>query len=213
MAEKAEKKPAEEKGSPPAAMLGDHDKKAGSSGGLLKSTPVLLGTVMVLEAALLFIGMKYFGPGPASASGADLVTEESHDGGKADSHGSGGGHGASGGGAKASTKKSIELKVAELKAPNKQTGRTFLYDIAIYVSAKGELKEKLEAAIQDNDARIKHHLRTIIAQADPEKLGGGSEPGLETLRRQVKYQLDEILGEGLIDDVLVPRCIPFRTEF
>ena len=48
---------------------------------------------------------------------------------------------------------------------------------------------------------------------DPEKLGGGSEPGLETLRRQVKSQLEIIIGDGMIDEVLVPRCIPFRADF
>ena len=60
---------------------------------------------------------------------------------------------------------------------------------------------------------IKDRVRTIIAQNDPEKLGGGSEPGLETLRRQVKHQLDGIIGEGLIDEVLIPKCIPIRSDF
>ncbi|MGH7214988.1 MAG: hypothetical protein ACREIT_09525, partial [Tepidisphaeraceae bacterium] len=67
--------------------------------------------------------------------------------------------------------------------------------------------------IKERDALIRDRIRTIIAQADPEKLGGGSEPGLETLRRQVKYQLDEIVGEGMVDEVLVPRCIPFRADY
>jgi len=44
-------------------------------------------------------------------------------------------------------------------------------------------------------------------------LGGGSEPGLETLRRQMKHQLDEIIGEGMIEEVLIPRCIPYRQDF
>jgi len=60
---------------------------------------------------------------------------------------------------------------------------------------------------------IQDRIRTIIAQSDPEKLSGGLEPGLETLRRQVKYQLDEIIGPEMIDEVLVPRCIPFRTDY
>ena len=46
--------------------------------------------------------------------------------------------------------------------------------------------------IKDREALIQDRIRTIIAQSDPEKLGGGSEPGLETLRRQVKYQLDDV---------------------
>jgi flagellar basal body-associated protein FliL len=79
--------------------------------------------------------------------------------------------------------------------------------------AKGAQKEKVEATIKEREGLIKDRIRTIIAQSDPEKLGGGSEPGLETLRRQVKYQLDEIIGEGIIDEVLVPRCIPFRTDY
>ena len=62
-------------------------------------------------------------------------------------------------------------------------------------------------------ARYFDRMRTIIGQMDPEKLGGGSEPGLETLRRQVKSQLEIIIGDGMIDEVLVPRCIPFRADF
>jgi flagellar basal body-associated protein FliL len=67
--------------------------------------------------------------------------------------------------------------------------------------------------IADRGALIQDRIRTIIAQSDPDKLGGGSEPGLETLRRQVKFQLDDVLGSGLIQEVLVPKCIPFRADF
>jgi len=30
---------------------------------------------------------------------------------------------------------------------------------------------------------------------------------------KVKYQLDQIIGDGLIDEVLVPKCIAFRTDY
>jgi flagellar basal body-associated protein FliL len=70
-----------------------------------------------------------------------------------------------------------------------------------------------EDTIKDKEPLIQDRIRTIIAESDPEKLSGGSEPGLETLRRQVKYQLDGIIGDGMIDEVLVPRCIPFRTDY
>ena len=71
----------------------------------------------------------------------------------------------------------------------------------------------MKGLISARDALIKDRVRTIIAEMDPEKLGGGSEPGLETLRRQVKFQLDQIVGDGMIDEVLVPRCMPFRTDY
>ncbi len=103
--------------------------------------------------------------------------------------------------------------MVDFRAPNKQGGRTFLYDVTIFISVRADAEEKTKGLLSDRAALIKDRIRTIIAQSDAEKLGGGSEPGLETLRRQVKYQLDEIIGEGVIDEVLVPRCIPFPVNF
>jgi len=183
---------------------------AAAGGGLLTRTPVLLGGVMILEAVVLFAGFKFLGAGasPNAASGAELVGEE---------HASApGGHGGSGdhsGSAKIDRKKTVEIQILDFRAPNKQSGRTFLYDVSIFAVTRAEHEERVKTTIKEREALIKDRVRTIIAQSDPEKLGGGSEPGLETLRRQVKYQLDEIIGEGVIDEVLVPRCIPFRTDY
>ena len=108
---------------------------------------------------------------------------------------------------------SSDLLVVDFKAPNKASGRTFLVDVSIYVVTRGDREQQVKDTLKEREALIKDRVRTIIAQSDPEKLTGGSEPGLETLRRQVKYQLDTILGEGVIEEVLVPKCIPFRTDF
>jgi len=198
MAEKPEKKPE----TPPAGAT----DKAPAKGGLLGKTPVLLGTVMLLEAAVLFAGFKMLGGGgPSTAAGAELSTSEGDD------HGDG--HGGGKGGKPTDKKKPIELLVLDFKAPNKASGRTFLYDVAIYVVTKADHEKQVKDTLKEREALIKDRIRTIIAQSDPEKLTGGSEPGLETLRRQVKYQLDIILGEGVIEEVLVPKCIPFRADF
>jgi len=165
---------------------------------------------------VLFAGFKFLGGGPKHAAGAETSTE-SHDG---DSHGGdahgdahGDGHDTAHSSEKPDKKKRVELSVVDFRAPNKQGGRTFLYDVTIFISIRADAEEKTKAVLSDRAALIKDRIRTIIAQSDAEKLGGGSEPGLETLRRQVKYQLDEILGEGVIDEVLVPRCIPFPVNF
>lgn len=203
MSEKAEKKDAPADG---------HEKKKGGIGALLAKTPVLLGGVMFIEAIVLFAGMKMLMPAPQSAV-ADI---DLHASAETSSHGEeAGGHGeaAHGDAGKADPKKLVEVQVVQLKAPNSVSGRTFMYDVQIFAAVKGANKEKVETAIKDRGALIQDRVRTIIAQSEPDKLGGGSEPGLETLRRQVKHQLDEIVGEGLVDEVLVPRCIPFRTDF
>lgn len=210
MAEKPEKKPdGAPAASAPAAGGGGAPagkKEKGGIGGLLGKTPVMLGGVMILEAAVLFAGFKFLGGGGPAPAGANVITDPA-----ADPHNAKDGHGADGKpGPKAKT---VELLVLEFKAQNKQSGRTFLYDVSIYLVTKSEFETQVKDTIKAREALIKDRVRTIIAQNDPEKLGGGSEPGLETLRRQVKHQLDEIVGEGLIEEVLVPRCIPFRTDF
>ena|SRR5687768_14050529 len=186
-----------------AAPAGDAGQ-GGKGGGMLTKTPVMLGGVMFLEAIVLFAGFKFLsgGSGPKSAGAVELTTSEHVDGHDGDKKGG-----------KLDRKKTVEVNVLDFKAPNKQSGRTFLYDVSIYVVTKAEFAEKVKTTITDREALIKDRIRTIIAQSDPEKLGGGSEPGLETLRRQVKYQLDEIIGEEMVGEVLVPRCIPFRTDY
>ena len=196
----AEKKDA--KGAAPGAG-GSH---AGGAGGILTKAPVLLGGVMLLEAAVLFAGFKFLGGGPATVAGAELA----HDGAAHGENSRGDGAKSSAG---ADAKSFVEVEVLSFRAPNKQSGRTFLYDVSIYVVAKADKEAIVKKTFESRKALITDRVRTIIAQSDPEKLGGGSEPGLETLRRQVKYQLDEIVGEGVIEEVLVPRCIPFRTDY
>ena len=185
------------------------DKKAAAAGGsggggVFGKTPVLMGIVMILEAAVLFAGFKFLGGGPRHA-----VAIELSDGAKDPE-----GKGVEGGGKGTDNrKKLIEINIVDFKAPNNQSGRRYLYDVSIFAAARGEYEQKVRDGIKEREALIKDRVRTIIAQMDPEKLGGGSEPGLETLRRQVKYQLDEIIGDGMIEEVLVPKCIPFRAEF
>jgi flagellar basal body-associated protein FliL len=192
MADKPEKKDA-------AGEAATAGKKNATS--LLAKTPVLLGGVMLIEAAVLFAGFKVFGGGaPKSASGAELAEHDPH----------GDGHGE---GKAADKKKIVELHVVDdFRALNKANGHTYFFDVSIVVLSKTESADKIKQTIEDRGALIRDRIRTIIAQSDPEKLVGGAEPGLETFRRQVKYQLDEIIGDGMIEEVLVPKCI-FRAEY
>ena len=196
MAEKSEKKAEASAAARPAPGASAPAAEEGKSG-LLSKTPILLTGVMIVEAIVLFAGFKVLGGKPHAATAAELVAESE----KGEGKGAG------------DKKKTVEVQVVEFKAPNKANGRTFLYDVSIYVITKAEFEQRVKDTFKDKGALIQDRIRTIIAESDPEKLGGGSEPGLETLRRQVKYQLDEIVGDGVIDEVLVPRCIPFRTDY
>jgi flagellar basal body-associated protein FliL len=208
MAEKKDKKaePAEKKdakGAAPAAEAAPAAAAPAAGGGIgamLTKTPVILGGVMILEAVVLFAGFKFLGSGAKNAQ-ADLTTELQKESTAATTA------------ADADQDGTVEIELLDSKFPNKLSGRTFLYDVSIALSVKSQFADKVKKEIGDHDALIKDRVRTIIAQLDPDKLGGGSEPGLETLRRQVKYQLDEIVGDGMIDEVLVPKCLSFRTDY
>ena len=205
MAEKAEKKPeaAAEKKAPakgeaaPAAAAAP----AAKGGGFLTKLPVLIGGVMLVEAVVLFAGFKFLNSGPKNANAADLTTPDKKDAGGADAS------------ASPDDSPTVEIPLLESRFPNKRSGKSYLYDVKIVLSVKKEFADKVKAIIGEHDALIQDRVRTIIAESDPDKLGGGSEPGLETLRRQVKYQLDEIVGDGMIDDVLVPQCISFPADY
>ena len=203
MAEKEKKSAEKEKPAEKPASGGHGDAKPKKAGimGLLTKLPVLLGGVMVIEGVVLFAAFKMMGGSPAPSHGAELhTTEEAVE---LDENGK----------PKPSKNAKVELLVIEMRAPNKLSGRTFLYDVSIYVVVKGDQGEKVKADLESRKALISDRVRTIISRTDPEKLNGEKEPGLETFRRQVKFQLEEILGADLIEEVLVPRCIPFRAEF
>ena len=148
--------------------------------------------MVIAEAVVLIGGFKIFGAKPHSADAALVSTDPA---------------------AEAAKNKTVEVPVADFKALNRSKGHTFLFDISIVAVTKADNESKNTDIFKDSKALIEDRLRSIIAESYPEKLSGGSEPGLETLRRQVKYQLDRILGDGMIDEVLVPRCIPYRTDF
>lgn len=224
MAEEAKKK-ADAPEKAPAAGDKHGEKKAGGKAGLLAKTPVLIGGAMIVEAVILFAGFKFLGGGaPHPVQGADLATSDeapadttekpSEEPPAAASHDGGAEHG----GAAATTpaidkKASYEIDVIKERFLNNKRGRTFFYDVVIVAVVKGSNQERVTKTIEQRKALITDRVRTIIAQSDPEKLGGGSEPGLETLRRQIKYQLDDIVGQNVIEEVLVPRCLPFRTDY
>ena len=180
---------------------GEHPK-AGGIKGLLGKLPVLIGGVMVVEAVALFAGFKMLGGGAEHAAASDEVHVEYDDHGNpievadADDHA-----------------ELFELDVLEFRTQNNQSNRSFHYDVAISVQVKADVKDKVAERLERSKSLIKDRMGKIIRSLDQSKLNGSAEPGLETLRRQVRYQLDLIVGEGLIEEVLVPRCIPYRADY
>jgi flagellar basal body-associated protein FliL len=105
--------------------------------------------------------------------------------------------------------KDAEVKLINAKLPNSKSGRLYLYTLEVFVKVSEKDKEHVTELITERESEIKDQVRAIIASADPQTL---AEPGLETLRRQIVYQLEHALGKDLIKELLIPNCTPYRAE-
>lgn len=106
--------------------------------------------------------------------------------------------------------KDVEVSIMVGRLPNNQSGRLWMYSIKVFAKVDEKNKVKAEEVLKERAAEVQDRIRTIVASAEPKTL---SEPGLETLRRQIGYQLEEDLGKDLIKELLIPECTPFRAEF
>ncbi len=99
----------------------------------------------------------------------------------------------------------VEVKLIAEPLPNMQSGKLWTYDVQVVAKVAEKNKEKVASLYAEREAEIRDRVRTIVASAKPEALG---EPGLETIRRQIAYQLDQEIGKDLIKQVLIPKCNP-----
>ncbi len=179
-----------------------------------KQTLLMLGAllfVMAAEGGGIYFAVKFLGNGPAEAS-AEGLAPTSH-GGEAEGEGEGGGHGAAAGhGAEAGLAvRDAELPVASFKAPNLKSGRLYLYQMEVYAKTKQEKSAALKSLLEANKATIEDRLNRVIRSAEPQDL---QEDGLETVRRQIRHELNQIVGDDkMIDEVLIPKCTPYKVDY
>lgn len=157
---------------------------------------ILVG-VMVAEGALIFAAMKVLGgTGAGTAAGGEVApaTAEADDpalelDAPADV---------------------AEILVAETDAFNNRSGRLHMYHIQVTALVPGEGAEALERLVEQRGGTIKDRINTVIRGADPKHL---NEPGLETLRRQIQFELNKITGDdSLVLELLIPELLQSRTS-
>lgn len=193
---------------------------------------MVVATVMAVEGVGVFFLAKALSGAPASAvaaegSSAHGAASDGH--GPADAHETSnpapatGGHDAGHGSAKkddhgaashgatsgavmeAMADAYAEVKLAECKTFNKETGKLVLFHIRVSVLVKAMDAERTRKTVEARQARIDDRVNTIIRSAEPRHL---NEPGLETLKRRLKFELDRIFGDPrLVHEVLIPYLV------
>lgn len=170
-----------------------NESKNQGGGGALKAA-LMVAAVLALEVGTI-AGTMYLSGGPVPVKGQTLRNLK-----------------------KGELNEIVEVKVVEGRFPNRRTGRTYLYDMEIYLTVrKADLKEVKEA-LKARSAHIRTGVRAIVASASPKYF---REPTLATLRRQIKNMLRKYISketttspdeQPLVRDVLITRCIPFLAN-
>jgi len=175
---------------------------------------MLIGGLMSLEAVGVFVVIKFFWSGPDSADAADAAEGEAADAGE---HGGGGGGeegGQEGGHSRdaalpGASHLDAEVGICELNAFNKRDGQLYLYQIKVTALVPGDRQAEADQLVKARQATIDDRMNTLIRGADPQHL---NEPGLETLRRQIKFELGQVFqDEKLIREILIPKLLQTRS--
>jgi len=157
----------------------------------LLPTLVVAG-LMLLEGGGIFVAMKMFGSGAADVAAAQ---DDAPTGGPGDD---------------SASPDVAEVVIAVTDATNNVAGRLHVYHIEVSALVAAADKGQLEKLVQERESTIRDRINVVMRGADPKHL---NEPGLETVRRQIKFELDKIFPEdSLILELLIPKLMQSRTR-
>ncbi len=155
-------------------------------------TIVVVGGLMLFEGLGIFMGIKFLGSEPEQAEASDGVYITDED------------------GIRKLLPHQMEVKVADLVAFNTKTGRAYVYQISVYADVETKHMESLRDVLEFRENTIEDRLSQVVRGCDPKYL---EEPGLETIRRQFKRVMDDIVGsELMINEILLPQFSKQRAD-
>ena len=103
----------------------------------------------------------------------------------------------------------MEVEVANVRVPHVTGSRTTLYAMRVVVLVRHDKIEDVKKTFEAKKWTVTDTVSRVIRQAAESEM---SEPRLETLRRKMKFELDELCGaEHAIEQVLIPECMPLST--
>ena len=168
---------------------------------------VLVAILMGAEGVGVFFATKMFAgsePSSAAASEGESAATQPAEGHAAKSeHGAAGEHG--GQSPTGAVSGQAEIELTECRPSNKMTGKLITLKIRVSALVASGEAERVKKLADANKARINDRVNFVIRSAEPQAL---NEPGLETIKRRLKYELAKVLGdEQLIQEVLIPEML------
>ena len=145
----------------------------------------LFGGVMIIEGLAIFFAMKTFGGQPHKLEAEEMVPTSKP------------------------ASEFLELEVANVRVPHVTGSRTTLYAMRVVALVKHDELEEVKSTFEAKKWTVTDTVSRVIRQAAESEI---SEPRLETLRRKMKFELNELCGaEHAIEQVLIHECMPLST--
>lgn len=98
-----------------------------------------------------------------------------------------------------------EIELTECKPNNRMTGKLITLQLRVSALVAQEEVERAKKLVEATRSRIRDRVNYVVRSADPKHL---NEPGLETIKRRIKHELDEVFEDDqLIQAVLIPEFL------
>ena len=147
----------------------------------------IVGAIMLLEGVGIFVMVRMTRETPASEAGEPAQNP-----------------------AELLDQMDAELALVECDAINRKSGQSIVVHISISVRVTAGDQEHAARLIEKRQDTLKDRVQMILRSAEPQHL---NEPNLDTLKRQVKFEVDKILEDDkLILEVLIPQILQSRSR-
>jgi flagellar basal body-associated protein FliL len=150
--------------------------------------PAAVGGIMLVEGLGIFMLVRMAVPGPRSAHAAGEALSPLQQIDAMDN----------------------EVAVTECDAINRASGQAVAVHIVLSALVSPEKAELVQKLVAKRRSTIQDRVQLVVRGADPKHL---NDPGLETIRRQLKAELDNILGDDqLLRELLIPEILQTRSS-
>ncbi len=144
---------------------------------------LVIVALMLGEGVAVFFLANAVGKDPTAATAADGTAE-------------GQGEGAAG------NTPFKEIELADCRPSNRSSGKTVTVQMKVSGLVVSDQEERGKELAEAHKARILDRVNYVVRSAELQHL---NEPGLETIKRRIKLELDQVFGdEELIKEVLIP---------
>lgn len=151
-------------------------------------TILLIAAVFLMEAGTITV-FKVMGNGPGKV-GATSPIEET---------------------VQSSNQDMAEVMLAEDFRVSKFVGTKAQIMVTMSVSAKvsKDQQAQLQDLVTSHSTEILDTVRVLVSSADPEHI---KDPQTEVIKREIKTGVEKIIGEGLIEEILLPGWQPYDAD-